>query len=142
MAGDGPEESKLKKLAQELGIENQCVFAGFRKDVPQILNCLDVYVQSSRREGLPMIILEAMASSTAIVSTKAGAIPKVIADRKQGRLVEIGDADQLARVMNDVLGNAEERRELGRQARHVVEEQFSAHAMAEKYLSVYRELHK
>jgi glycosyltransferase involved in cell wall biosynthesis len=138
IAGDGPEGDNLMKLAQELGIHNQCLFAGFRQDVPQLLNCLDVYVQSSRREGLPMIILEAMASSSAIVSTKAGGIPNVIADREQGRLVEIGDADQLARVLNDVLSNADERKSLGQQARHMVEVHFSAHAMAERYLDVYR----
>ena len=86
-------------LAEELGISDQCLFAGVRTDIPQILNCLDVYVQSSRREGLPIIILEAMASAAAIVSTKAGGIPKVITDREQGRLVEIGDADQLAQVV-------------------------------------------
>ena len=116
MVGDGAEEHNFITLAQELGIHNQCLFTGIRTDVPQILNCLDVYVQSSRREGLPMIILEAMASQAAIVSTKAGGIPKVIADREQGRLVEIGDADQLAHVLNDVLSDADERKKLGQQS--------------------------
>ena len=140
MVGDGPEEDNLRNLAQELGIHNQCLFAGFRKDVPQILNCLDVYVQSSRREGLPMIILEAMAAQIAIVSTRAGGIPTVIADGEQGRLVDIGDADQLTRVLNEVLSNPDERKKLAQQARHRVEEQFSAHAMADRYVAIYREI--
>ena len=100
LVGDGPEEQDLTKLAQDLGIYKQCLFAGVRSDIPQVLNCLDVYVQSSRREGLPMIVLEAMASKTAIISTKAGGVPNVIADGEQGRLVEIGDAGQLARVLD------------------------------------------
>lgn len=138
LVGDGPEEQRLTKLAQDLGIYKQCLFAGVRSDIPQVLNCLDVYVQSSRREGLPMIVLEAMASKIAIVSTKAGGVPKVIADGEQARLVEIGDAGQLAGVLNELLNNADERQKLGQQARHRVEEQFSAHAMAERYLPVYR----
>jgi Glycosyltransferase len=137
MAGDGPEKSNLKGLAKQLDIDNDCLFTGFRSDVPEILNCLDVYVQSSRREGLPMIILEAMASQVAIVSTKAGGVPTVIADGEHGRLVEIGDPDQLARVLDDVLSNPDERRALGQQARVLVEAQFSAHAMAARYLTVY-----
>jgi len=66
--GDGPEEHSLMEMARELGVYNQCVFAGVRTDIPQVLNCLDVYVQSSRREGLPMTILEAMASGTSASS--------------------------------------------------------------------------
>jgi len=138
IAGDGPEADNLMKLAQELRIYDQCLFAGFRQDIPQILSCLDVYVQSSRREGLPMIVLEAMASRTAVVSTKAGGVPAVITDREHGRLVEIGDADQLAHVLKDVLNSADERARLGQQARRMVEMHFSAHAMAKQYLEVYR----
>ncbi len=140
IAGDGPEEDNLKKLARELEIDDRCLFVGFRPDVARILRCLDVYVQSSRREGLPMIILEAMASEAAIVSTKAGGIPKVITDGEEGRLVDIGDTDQLARVLNEVLRDADERKKLGRRARRTVEAQFSARVMAERYLGVYRAL--
>jgi glycosyltransferase involved in cell wall biosynthesis len=138
LVGDGPEEQNLMKLARDLEIHQQCLFAGVRTDIPQVLNCLDVYVQSSRREGLPMIVLEAMASEIAIVSTRAGGVPNVIADREQGRLVEIGDADQLADVLNDVLNDADERQKLAHQARHLVEAEYSARAMAQKYLSVYQ----
>ncbi|MEP7308719.1 MAG: glycosyltransferase family 4 protein [Acidobacteriota bacterium] len=138
MVGDGPEEENLRKLARELEVSDRCLFLGVRTDIPQILNCLDVYVQSSTREGLPIAVLEAMASGTAIVSTKAGGIPKVIADGEQGRLVEIGDAGQLAAVLNEVLGNADERRRLAEQARQLVAVRFSARAMAERYLELYR----
>jgi len=138
LVGDGDEEHALYALARDLGVSDRCLFAGVRVDIPQILNCLDVYVQSSTREGLPMIILEAMASEAAIVSTRAGGIPDVISDGEQGRLVEIGDADRLAHVLDDLLQNADERRRLGRQARRVVEARFSAHVMAARYLEVYR----
>src|SRR4029078_3899993 len=97
LVGDGPEEHALAVLAEELGIRNRCVFTGVRSDIPEILNCLDVSVQQSPREGLPIIILEAMASSAAIVTTTAGGIPDVIKDREEGRLVEVGDGDRLGR---------------------------------------------
>jgi glycosyltransferase involved in cell wall biosynthesis len=83
-AGDGPAEHDLRQLAVDLSVHDKCLFLGVRKDIPHLLNCVDVYVQSSRREGLPMIILEAMAAKAAIVSTKAGAIPKVIVDGEHG----------------------------------------------------------
>jgi len=138
IVGDGPDKDALIALSEQLGIGDQCLFAGVRNDIPQMLNCLDVYVQSSKREGLPIVILEAMAAATAIVSTKAGGVPKVIADREHGRLVDIGDADQLAQVLNEVLSNGDDRRKLGQRARHLVEAQFSAHAMAKRYLEFYR----
>jgi len=138
IVGDGQEERHLLTLARELGIGDRCLFAGVRKDIPQILNCLDVYVQSSRREGLPIIILEAMASEVAIVSTKAGGIPKVIVDKEQGRLVEIGDVEQLAHVLDDVLKNPADRKRLGQRARDTVETHFSSRVMAERYLDLYR----
>jgi glycosyltransferase involved in cell wall biosynthesis len=140
LVGDGPEEHTLVALARELGVHNKCLFAGVRADIPQILNCLDVYVQSSIREGVPMIILEAMASEAAIVSTRAGGIPHVIEDGEQGRLVEIGDAERLALVLDDLLRNPDERRRLGQQARRAVEAKFSAHVMAERYREVYRSI--
>jgi glycosyltransferase involved in cell wall biosynthesis len=138
LVGDGPEEHALAVLAEELGIRNRCVFTGVRSDIPEILNCLDVYVQSSTREGLPIIILEAMASSAAIVTTTAGGIPDVIKDREEGRLVEMGDADRLARVVDELLKDPDERRRLGRQARRTVETHFSARVMAQRHLEVYR----
>jgi glycosyltransferase involved in cell wall biosynthesis len=140
IAGDGPEEHNLKKLARELGVHSQCLFAGFRKDIPQLLNCLDVYVQSSRREGLPMIILEAMAAQIAIVSTRAGGISRVITDGEHGRLVDIGDADQLARVLDELSSSPDDRKKLAERARHQVEQQFSATAMAGRYMAIYREI--
>lgn len=138
VVGDGPEDRNLAELAAGLGIGDRCLFTGVRTDIPEILNCIDVYVQSSRREGLPMIILEAMAAAAAIVSTKAGAIPTVISDREEGRLVEIGDTEGMARVLEEVLSDAGERRRLGQRARHAVETRFSARAMASQYLSVYK----
>jgi len=140
VAGDGPEKDPLMSMARELGISERCRFTGVRRDIPQILNCLDVYVQSSKREGLPMVVLEAMASSLAIVSTKAGGVPAVITHGEQGRLVEIGATGQLAREIDDLLSHPDERERLGRQARFAGEARFSARAMAERYLEVYRRL--
>jgi glycosyltransferase involved in cell wall biosynthesis len=137
IVGDGPERRSLVNLSQHLGVRDVCLFAGVRTDIPQVLNCLDVYVQSSIREGLPMVILEAMATGTAIVSTKAGGIPHILTDREHGRLVEIGNAAQMARVLEDVLTDAAERNRLGQQAQRLVAAKFSARAMAKQYCDVY-----
>jgi len=138
IAGDGPERGNLERLAQELGIKERCSFLGVRNDGPQILNALDIYVQSSAREGLPIVILEAMASSLPIVSTKAGGIPQVIRHEDTGLLVEIGDAKAFTDAMARLVQDRALRERIAANARRIVETDYAAGVMAKKYLAVYQ----
>ena len=138
IAGDGPERDHLKKLTQDLKIDEQCLFLGVREDVPEILNSLDVYVQSSIREGLPIVLLEAMASQCVIVTTNAGGISKVISDQTNGLLVPSGDEDALMQAIDQVIDNLEGSQKYGQAARELVEKEYSAQAMARKYQQIYQ----
>jgi glycosyltransferase involved in cell wall biosynthesis len=140
MVGDGPERRHLEAEARALGIQSAVCFLGVRKDIPELLSSLDVLAMPSLSEGMPMALLEAMASGKAVVASKIGAIPHVIQNRLNGILVTPGDVTGLAAALRDLLKNRELRMALGRQARHTVESQFSATSMAKQYLHVYRQM--
>lgn len=105
IVGDGPLYGRLCSLAQSLGLDGQVAFCGRRSDVPELLREFDVYVLSSRHEGLPLAVLEAMATGLPIVSTAAGAVAEVITDGRNGLVVPTGEpaalAQALARVAAD-----------------------------------------
>jgi glycosyltransferase involved in cell wall biosynthesis len=112
---------------------------GRREDMTSIYASLDVMVSSSRREGLPIAILEGMASGLALVATAVGEVPKVVEDRRTGILVPPGEAGQLAAALVELLHNPEKRRRLGLAARQLIEEEYSATRMTADYLRVYEE---
>jgi glycosyltransferase involved in cell wall biosynthesis len=117
LVGLGPLEGELRALARDLGIAERVVFAGSRDDVFALLPALDVFALSSRFEGLPIALLEAMASGVAPVATRVGGIPEVINDGRDGVLVDPGDPTGLAAALTRVLGDDDERARIGACAR-------------------------
>ncbi len=136
-AGDGEERAALEQLARELSLTGRVVFTGFRSDVDRLLAAADVFIISSLKEGLPMVLLEAMAAKRPIVTTAVGAIPQVIAHGRNGLLVEPGDAAALTSAIADVLASPQRGRELGEQAHAYYQQHHSRRAMGEKYLALY-----
>jgi len=106
IAGDGDLLEALKTQAATLGVSEQIVFAGHRKDVPEILAATDVLCISSNYEGTPLVLFEAMAAGKAVVSTAVDGCREVIQDKRTGLLVPKADPDALAealiRVVEDV----------------------------------------
>lgn len=135
LVGDGPEADKAKRLAQRLGIAQRVDFHGEQQDVAAYLRDMDVFVLSSRTEGVPMVLLEAMASGVPCVSTAVGGIPELI-EPAWGRLVPPGDPEQLAETVLSLLDAEPLRRTLGKAARKVVEDKFNLERMLEKYTRV------
>jgi glycosyltransferase involved in cell wall biosynthesis len=117
LVGLGPLEDELRALARQLGIAERVVFAGSRDDVFALLPALDVFALSSRFEGLPIALLEAMASGVAPVATRVGGIPEVITDGRDGVLVDPGDPTGLAAALTRVLGDDDERARIAACAR-------------------------
>ncbi|NOZ26037.1 MAG: glycosyltransferase, partial [Nitrospirae bacterium] len=74
IVGDGPLRDELKRMVVELGIEESVTFTGYRKDVPELLSVMDIFVLPSVKEGLPMVLLEAMASKKPVIATRVGAV--------------------------------------------------------------------
>jgi glycosyltransferase involved in cell wall biosynthesis len=132
IAGEGPDEAKLRAMAPP-----NVFFLGARDDLPNLLRRADAYVLSSRVEGLPVALLEAMASGLPCVATDAGGV------RETGVpfLVAVRDPLALAAAMKQVLAaSPEERRRLGAEARSRVLERFSWPVVISAWESLYREL--
>ena len=139
VAGDGPEQAALDTLIDELGIRGNVLMLGRRNDMPSFYASLDVLVSSSRTEGLPIGILEGMASRLPLVATPVGEIPTFIKDGCTGVLSPVENAELLAAAIVDLLRNPAKREQLGSAARQLVEDEFSAARMAADYLRVYEE---
>lgn len=110
LVGDGPLYHNLIKLASELQIQNKIHFAGFRKDIFQILQIFDIFVMSSKEEGLGTSLLDAMAYGLPIVATKGGGIPEIVKENQGGLLSPIRNAEELALNLKIALTNPEIRK--------------------------------
>jgi glycosyltransferase involved in cell wall biosynthesis len=137
MAGTGPEESNLRTLARDLGIEQDVHLLGYRADVTDLLESADVFVMPSLSEGLPMAMIEAMLARKAIVASDAGGIRELIPSSEFGVLVQPGDAAALTSALADVLRDRSLRERIGTAAHARAVERFTASAMADAYLPIY-----
>ncbi len=140
IVGEGPLRSRLEEHASNLGISGHTVFTGYRSDIGRILDDLDLSVISSDSEGLPMVVLESMASGTPVVSTAVGGIPELIVDGKTGILVPPGDSRALADAILDLVRDPGLRDAMGTASRSRVERHFSTDIMVEKYCTAYGKL--
>lgn len=138
--GEGIRKSELESLASELGIRNNCIFTGFVKNIPEILSIIDIGVLTSEREGLPLTLLEYMASSKPIVSTNVGGVGEVIKEGVNGFLVAHGDYKKLADRINLLLDNKSLALILGNNGLSILKERFSEDIMISKIVDLYDEL--
>jgi glycosyltransferase involved in cell wall biosynthesis len=127
LVGSGPLEDELRSRADQLGLGDAVLFAGSRDDVFELLPAFDLFALSSRFEGLPIALLEAMASGVPPVVTRVGGIPEVVTDggdaadaataaRADGVLVEPGDPEALATALGKLLADPARRADLGARA--------------------------
>lgn len=135
--GDGEERAELRTLAHELGLGERVRFLGMRFDIPELLATFDVYASSSVWEGLPMVILEAMAAGCPIVATAVGGLPTAITDNVNGTLVPPGNHEALAAALIELLRDGERRARYARAAREVFATRYSAEIMARQYEALY-----
>lgn len=141
IAGRGELEGQLKDLAKELGVSERVHFLGFRRDVPQILNALDVFLLPSLREGLPLSLLEAMAAERLVIASRVGGIPEIFNTAEIGCLVEPASVDDLTAAMLSLVRTSdEERMRMGANARARAINAFSAHQMVAGYEEVYADV--
>jgi L-malate glycosyltransferase len=138
IAGEGSRKEELLNWCARLGIGDLVVFLGLVEDSRTVLDALDIFVFPSRREGLGVALLEAMASGLAVVASRTGGIGEVVEDGRTGSLVGPNDASALAVAIARLAANEAMRRRLGEQARARVCEGFSMVAMARRTIELYR----
>jgi len=139
VVGDGPDRDELEHLIDEMEVRTNVKLLGRREDMASLYASLDVMVSSSRQEGLPMAILEGMASGLALVATAVGEVPTVVLDGCTGLLVPADNVEALAQGIIHLLQDTASRARFGAAARQLIEEEYSAARMAMDYLSVYEE---
>ena len=137
--GDGPERQSLEQEAARLGIDEVVDFRGFCTDTAGELRALDVFAMSSRYEGLPLALLEAMACAIPVVSTAVNGVPEAVISQECGLLVDRGDEAQLAAALLRLVRDAGLRQRMGARAKARVEEAFTLDRMAAAYRDAYRE---
>jgi glycosyltransferase involved in cell wall biosynthesis len=138
IAGEGPEREALEAQAEKLGLASRVRFLGRREDAADLLAACDVYVLPSRREGLGVSALEAMAARRPIVATRVGGLADAVADERTGLLVAPEDAAELARALARVAADPALRRRLGEAGPARLAEGFLASQMVDAYEKLYR----
>ncbi len=139
VAGDGPERVSLTALIQELGLQDRVKLLGQQSDMSAFYSSLDLLVSTSRQEGLPMAMLEGMASGLPVVATAVGEVPRVVQDRQTGLLVAPESPSAIAAALGILLNDTELRKQYGVAGRQRVLDLFSADRMTADYVAVYRQ---
>ena len=135
LVGDGPLRGRLEELARELGISERVRFAGRRTDTPAFYRDCDLFVLLSDYEGMPMSIIEAMASGLPVVATRAGGVGELVDDGVSGALVE-ADAAAAAEAIAAICDDPALYARLSAGAVRT-SSRYSATAMMEKYVGLY-----
>jgi glycosyltransferase involved in cell wall biosynthesis len=141
LAGDG-EHERAREAARELGVAGSVTVHEWlsSEDVAALLADADVLALPSENEGQPMVVLEAMSRGLAVVATRVGGIPELVAEGREGLLVEPHEPAALAAALAEVLGDPARRRELGDAAARRARAEFAADAVAARIDALYRDV--
>jgi glycosyltransferase involved in cell wall biosynthesis len=140
IVGDGGEMGKVRGEVAARGVDRFCVLPGARADIPACLAAMDVFVMSSRMEGMPLAVLEAMSSRLPVVATSVGGLPGLIDDGACGFLVPSGDEGALRARLQSLRDDPGTARAVGERGRQRVVERHSRETMVRRYLELYRNL--
>ncbi len=141
IVGDGPQRSNLEQLVQNLGLINYVEFLGYRKDISAILASLDLLVHpSTGHEGVPQVILQALAMKKPVIATNVGSIPEVIKHNDTGILIDPANSTQLAKYIIYLLKNKNFAISLGIRGRQLVKNHYSFSKMLDKIEETYHKI--
>lgn len=139
-ADDGEQEG-IEQLIVEKNLQDKIILTGFRNDIPKILPELDIFLFTSKEEGLGTSILDAFACGVPVVATRAGGIPETVIHQETGLIAEVGDVEQLAKNIKLVLSNKTLAENLIKNAKSFVN-QFSIEKMVTNTYKVYEDVLK
>jgi glycosyltransferase involved in cell wall biosynthesis len=140
LVGEGGERANLERLVRELNLIERVRFAGWRADVRPYFEAMDVFALPSLREGLPNVLLEALALEVPVVSTRVNGVPRLIRDGRNGLLVSAGDQDGLTTALAGLLTNAALRDVFRAAGRRTVETRYSFATRMQRLKRLYDEL--
>jgi glycosyltransferase involved in cell wall biosynthesis len=140
IVGDGELRGRLEQEAKQLGVGHQVQFLGWRGDLETIYAATSVFVLTSRNEGTPVALIEAMAAGVASVATDVGGVRDVIARPQVGLLVPPGNADAVASAVIELVEDPVRRQEMGRHARAFVRGRFQRARLIGDIVRLYDDL--
>jgi glycosyltransferase involved in cell wall biosynthesis len=141
IVGEGPLSKEIESQIRQKALEETVFMLGFRKDIAQLLPQLDIFLISSKTEGLGTSILDAFAAGVPVVATRAGGIPELVQEGETGKLCEVGDAPCLANAIFQLIEDANLKQEITKRAFEAVH-RFSKSATASKTMKIYWEFLK
>lgn len=142
IAGTGPLEGELKKMAMDLKIEGNVIFTGFIRDVEKVYNIIDVNMATSTSEALCLSLIEGMSLGKPMIGTAVGGIPELVIQNQTGLLVPARDPKALAGAIAELAENSDLRISMGIKAKAMMIEKFSASKMAAEINKLYEEVVK
>ncbi|GAB7078405.1 glycosyltransferase [Megalodesulfovibrio paquesii] len=134
LVGDGSQRAPLERLAAELGVGGRVHFVGMADNVQDWLNACDAYALTSQNEGLPLSLMEAMASGLPVVAVDVGSVARVV-DARVGALVRERDAEAVAEALGRLTKNRAVAASLGVEAMHRIRQRYSWDHMVDQYLA-------
>jgi len=140
LIGDGPDRQRLERRAHELGIVRRCLFVGYQADVAPYYEAIDALLLPSANEGTPVSVIEALAAERPAVATRVGGVPDVLREGVDGYLVDVGDADTLAKRLVELAADPGKRDAMGREGRKRVLERYAVDRLVDDVDRLYREL--
>ena len=140
MVGEGPMRDDIRSLIRELKLNDRVHLAGACSDMPAVYPEFDVLASTSRSEGMPLVMLEAMATGLPVVATEVGGVAEIIENGTTGWLARLNDYETIARLLTGMLANIEATRAMGRAARERVIHRFTLATSVERIAQVIRSL--
>ena len=140
IVGDGRLMGKLEYFAQKMGIAENVIFTGYRKDAQAILSFATVVVFPSLKEGFPLAMLEGMAHGKPVVASAVDGIPEVIENGVNGFLISPANHKDLAGALGKLLSDAELSSKMGERARKTIEDNYTIAVMSERIKEIYNQL--
>lgn len=137
--GKGPLEQEIKDYIRGKHLEKDILMMGFRDDIAEILADLDIFLMTSKTEGLGTSVIDAFAAGVAVVSTAAGGIPELVENEETGLLCGVKDVECLSNSVMKILNHPDIKEELQRKAKEKARN-FSKEATAEKTLAFYKQI--
>lgn len=132
LAGEGPMRPDMERLAAELGITDKVRFLGHREDVPDLMAAADLLLLTSRSEGVPQAVTQAMGMGLPVVATAVGGVPELVIHERTGLLVPPEDPTAVAQAMLRLAEDPELAARLGEAGRRHAQAEFSLDAMLDK----------
>lgn len=140
IAGAGPEESNLRRLSRELGINDKVTFVPNLLDFDDALAAMDVFVLPSLQQGIGTIMLDAMAMGRPVIATRVGGVYCAVHDNATGLLVPPSNSEALADRIVELLDDRDKAQFIGSAARELVEREFGVEGMVDQTAALYHEI--